>query len=500
MDSLMVKTTTSDKGGKCADSPLTDLSGLCQSPGRGRWTKPIGAERTAAANPVDPATHDQNAAVGVGALASGGDMKVRILAAAFLAVVLAASASTASGRTSVQAAQSITVWLQVDAQNGWPNAVSAANAAFKAKHPDVSVNVEYQTWGSHLTKFDASLTGGGGPDVIELGNTEMTKYMAAGAFTQLAASNYPNYRTWLQGLKSSCTYNGHLYGVPYYAGARAVIYRKDLYRQAGIKGTPRSLAAFTVDGKKLMKKFGKNQDFSALYFPGKYWYASMSFVYDYGGQIAVQKNGTWTGALTSPKAIKALTTLKALVPSLSRANKTGDEANPQQALVFAKGHVGAFIGNGWEWPYALDAKVGNPALAPVVGAYPMPSHIKGKFMPTFLGGSDLAIPASSKNSSLAADWIKAFTSSAAEGEIARAGNIANTTKLLAFNAANPKLAPFARAAKYSWFVPTSPNWANVENGNVLQNMLVSIATGRASVNAAANSASKPTTRILNTGA
>ena len=47
---------------------------------------------------------------------------------------------------------------------------------------------------------------------------------------------------------------------------------------------------------------------------------------------------------------------------LSRANKTGDEAHPQQALVFAKGKVGSFIGNGWEWPYALDPKVGNPAL------------------------------------------------------------------------------------------------------------------------------------------
>ena len=186
--------------------------------------------------------------------------------------------------------------------------------------------------------------------------------------------------------------------------------------------------------------------------------------------------------------------------SLTRASKTTDEANPQQALVFAKGKVGSFVGNGWEWPYALDPKVGNPSLDPVVGAYPMPSHIKGKFMPTFLGGSDLAVPVTTKNQSLAVDWIKAFTSSAAESEIAKAGNIANTTTLLAYNASNPKLAPFARAAKYSWFVPTSPNWANVENANVLQDMLVKIATGRASVKAAANSASSQITRILNTGA
>jgi N,N'-diacetylchitobiose transport system substrate-binding protein len=247
-----------------------------------------------------------------------------------------------------------------------------------------------------------------------------------------------------------------------------------------------------------MKRFGKNDpNYSALYFPGKYWYASMSFVYDYGGKIAVRKGGKWQGALSSKQAIKALTILKSTVHALSRANRTGDEANPQQGLVFAKGHVGSFLGNGWEWPYALNKDTGNPSLAPVVGAYPMPSHVKGRFMPTFLGGSDLAIPATSKNVALAADWIKAFTSNAAMREIAKAGNIPNTTSLLSLNASNPQLAPFANAAKFSWFVPTTPNWANVENADVLQNMLVQIFTGRKSVKAATTSASKTITRILN---
>jgi N,N'-diacetylchitobiose transport system substrate-binding protein len=427
-------------------------------------------------------------------------MKGRFFVAAVLAAMLAVAASTASGSTSRAQATKIVVWLQNDAQNGWPEAVALANREFKAQHPGVDVDVQYQTWGNHLQKFDAALAGGDAPDVIELGNTEMTKYMAAGAFKSLTQSAFPNNGTWLQGLKGSCQYNGKLYGVPYYAGARAVIYRKDQYKAAGIKGTPKSLAQFVADGKKLMKKYGKDRNYSALYFPGKYWYAGMAVVYDYGGQIAVRKGGKWKGTLNSPQAIKGLTRLKSIVNSLSRASKTGDEANPQQSLVFAKGKVGSFLGNGWEWPYALDEKVGNPSLAPVVGAYPMPSHIKGRFMPTFLGGSDLAVPVTSKQSSLGVDWIKAFTGTAAESEIAKAGNIANTTKLLAFNASNPKLAPFARAAKFSWFVPTSPNWANVESANVLQNMLVKIFTGRASVKAAGNSASSQITRILNTGA
>jgi N,N'-diacetylchitobiose transport system substrate-binding protein len=427
-------------------------------------------------------------------------MKVRYLAAALLVAMLAVAASTASGGTSRGHATKIVVWLQNDAQSGWPEAVALANRNFKAQHPDVDVDVQYQTWGTHLTKFDAALAGGNAPDVIELGNSEMTKYMAAGAFKQLTQSVFPNNKTWLAGLKASATYNGKLYGVPYYAGVRAVIYRKDQYKQAGIKSTPKTLAQFMADGRKLMKKFGKDRSYSAVYLPGKYWYAAMSFVYDYGGQIAVRKGGKWKGTLNSPQALRGLTQVQAIFKTLSRASKTGDEANPQQSLVFSKGKVGTFIGNGWEWPYALDEKLGNPALAPVMGAYPMPSHIAGRFMPTFIGGSDLGVPVTTKNQSLAVDWIKAFTSTAAESEIAKAGNIANTTKLLAFNASNPKLAPFARAAKYGWFVPTSPNWTNVENANVLQNMLVKIATGRASVKAAATSASNQITRILNTGA
>jgi N,N'-diacetylchitobiose transport system substrate-binding protein len=424
-------------------------------------------------------------------------MKIRIITAAVLAVALAAAASTASGGTTSAKATSLTVWLQVDAQSGWESVVTDATKAFNAQHPDVNVKVQYQTWGDHLTKFDATIAGGDTPDVIEFGNSETTKYMASGALRQLNAGAYPNSKTWLKGLKASCTYNGHLYCVPYYAGARAVVYRKDLYRQASIKSTPRSLAQFTSDGEKLMKKFGKDPNFSAFYFAGKNWYASMAFVYDYGGQIAVKKNGKWVGTLESAKAVKGLTVAKSLVRSLSRASRTNDEAHPQQALVFAKGHVASFIGNGWEWPYALNKDSGNPALAAQMGAYPMPSHVRGKLMPEFLGGSDLAIPAGSKNTALAADWIKAYTSTQSETGIAKVGNIANTTKLAGVNAANPQLAPFAKAAASSWFVPTAPNWVNVENADVLQDMLVQIYTGKKSIRAAAVSADKQIAKILN---
>ena len=109
-------------------------------------------------------------------------MKRRSLVA--LALVAVSIAAIAAVSTSAKAAGgSITVWLQTDAQSGWPDVVAAANNQFQSDHPGWTVNVQYQSWGDHLQKLNADLAGGsGGPDVVEMGNTEMTAYMATGAF------------------------------------------------------------------------------------------------------------------------------------------------------------------------------------------------------------------------------------------------------------------------------------------------------------------------------
>jgi N,N'-diacetylchitobiose transport system substrate-binding protein len=435
-------------------------------------------------------------------------MRLRVVAAGAACAALALGVSTASGvparSASPHAAQATTlrVWLQVDAQQNWEAAVKAANSAFEASHSGVDVKVEYQTWNDHLTKFDASLAGNNAPDVIELGNTEMTKYMAAGAFADITSAkrSIPNSSTWLKGLAESATYKGRLFGVPYYAGSRGVIYRTDQYRAAGVKKLPTSLDQFERTMGKLKAKYGKDRRYSPLYFPGQYWLASMSFVYDYGGKIAEFKNGKWKGTLDSPEAIQALTRLKRIVRSYSRASRTGDEATPAQALVFAKGKVGSIIANGWEWGYALNKDTGNPALADNMGAYPMPSHIAGKYMPTFLGGSDLAIPVTTKNRSLAIDWIKAYTSTAVMRQMATVGKVLpNTTTLASVHNSNKQLAPFAKAASSSWFVPAAPNWVNVENKRIIRTMLVRIFSGRHSVASEAKKASQEITAELNRG-
>lgn len=407
-------------------------------------------------------------------------MRVRHLAAAALVAALGVVAVGAGGASGGAAANTLTVWLQVDAQSGWPEVVAAANAQFKAANPGWDVDIQYQTWTTHLAKFDATLAGGNAPDVIEMGNTEMTKYMAAGAFQDLSAISFPNKSTWLAGLAASGRFGGKIYGVPYYAGSRVVTYRTDIFNQMKAK-IPTSQAEFIA----LAKRIGARNDskaFSPVYIAGTDWYVAMSFVYDYGGKIAVTRKGKWVGTLDKPAALAGLAAFKRFFDAASRAQKTTDEAHPNPWDVYAQGNAASMYGAAW-----FSCCVGDYKNR--TAQFVMPSRTKGEAIPGFLGGSDLAVPVGA-NRAMAAQWISAFTDNASMTALRAKGNIPNTTSLLG-NSVNE------RAAKKSWFVPTAKNWTNVENGNVLRTMLARILTGKSTIKQAAEVASDNITYTLN---
>jgi N,N'-diacetylchitobiose transport system substrate-binding protein len=412
-------------------------------------------------------------------------MKRRSTVALLLVAVLAAAVTTGAtmGATKQATASSITVWLQVDAQSGWPDVVAAAKSKFESDHPGTTVNVQYQNWGDHLQKFDATLAGGGGPDVIEMGNTEMTKYMAAGAFQSLDKSSFDNSSSWLKGLAASGAFGGKTYGVPYYAGSRVVTYRSDLFKKAGISKLPATTAEYAADARKLLAK-NAGKGFSPVYIAGTDWYVAMGFVFDYGGGIAAQVSGKWKGLLASPKSLAGLAAYKAFFTAASRASKTTDETHPNPYDVYAQGQAASMIGPSW-----FSCCVGKQYTG-ATAQFVMPGHVKGQTLPGFLGGSDLAVPATSSQKTLASDWIKDFTSTSSEKALQAKGNIPNATNLLGSSVNE-------RAASRSWFVPTAKHWVDVENGNILRNMLSQILTGKLSIKQAASSASDNIASVLN---
>ena len=422
-------------------------------------------------------------------------MKGKQLAIGTFGVVVALlTAACGGGSTGSSQPTSLTVWLM----NGSApkSVVDGVNADFKAAHPNTTVKVEIQQWSNVTTKLDTAYAGSNPPDVVELGNTLVAKYASAGALKDVGSkqSSFENSSTWLKSLTESCTFNGKLYCVPYYAGSRAVIYRKDMFDAAGLK-PPTSMAGLLQVGQSLMNTHRSDANFSALYFPGKYWYAALPFIWDFGGDVAVNSGGTWKGDLSSSSSQQGLQQLNTLVSTLSRADKTGDELKQDQA--FAQGHIAMIIANGWEVGVITGANGGDPSLTGKLGVFPIPSHVDGQTAPVFLGGSDLAVSAKSKNQDLAEDWVRRLANTKFQ-MVTVGGVIPNSTSLIALQT-DPLASVFASAAKTSRFTPNAASWANVESANVIPDMLVSIFTKQASISSATQSADTKIGQILNTG-
>jgi N,N'-diacetylchitobiose transport system substrate-binding protein len=435
--------------------------------------------------------------------------KIAIVAALAATLVGAAACgsntpASNSGSNSLDGTgKTIKVWLMVDAQSGWKNVVDDATARFEAE-THAKVDVQYQEWANRYTRLDTAIASSTPPDVVELGNTDMPKYVFEGAFAEIDKSKFENSSTWLTGLSDPCTLDGKTYCVPYYAGARVLIYRTDLLQAAGLT-PPTTYADLVSDMATLKAKNAADKNFAAFYMPGAYWYAAMSWVYGNGGQIATKgSDGKWQGTLSQPAAVQGLQQWADLQHNDSKGDPTKDE-NDQDAI-FAQGHAAFLYGNGWEvGAVQSQHKDANDPNSPMVdtavkgkvAAVALPGATAGKSLPSFLGGSDIAVTKVSKNQALAAEWIKLFTDSTSQKGLIAKGALPNATALLDQAAAIPGNQATAQAAKNSWFVPMAPNWADVESGNILQQMLRDIATGHKSVADAASWADGQITTILN---
>ncbi|MFI5770351.1 extracellular solute-binding protein [Streptomyces sp. NPDC051658] len=390
----------------------------------------------------------------------------------------------------------LTVWLTVDARESWPEMVASANARFAKKHPGVKVDVQYQQWTTKNQKLDAVLAGRNVPDVVEMGNSETTNYIVNEAFAPLDPKTFERSGQWLPALADACRLDNRTYCVPYYAGARVGVYRTDYFKSTGITHAPRTYPELISDLDRLKAKYGaEDPGFSAFYMPGRYWSAAMGFVKDAGGEMAVEKDGRWQGALSSPKSVAGLTTWKKLLDDYYVGDRAKD--NGDQPAVVGQGKVGVFYGNTWEAQAAADARSGgDPRLKGKFATFAFPGP-SGKLLPPFLGGSTLAVPAKSRNQELAADWIRVFTDGESQRKLIAANTLPNNTVQLADVAAGGINGPAAQAAARGWVTPLAPGWTSVEKSNVLPEMLERIATGKASVRDAAREADRRIDAVIN---
>ncbi|MGW0732948.1 sugar ABC transporter substrate-binding protein [Streptomyces sp. NPDC002851] len=432
-------------------------------------------------------------------------MKRKLIAAVGVAAAMAMVTACGGGGSDNSAKDpkdrddTLTVWLMVDAQTSWPELVKDVNAQFKKKYPKVTVKVQYQQWADKAKKLDTALGGDKFPDVVELGNTETQQYILNGALAEIDPKKYDNSDTWIQGLKDTCTFEGKQYCVPYYAGARVAVYNKDMLKKGtGSDELPSTEAELLKAMDKVQAEYGaKDKRFSSLYLPGRYWYAAMSYVTAYGGEIATYDENAkeWKAALSTPAAKKGIKHFTDLVKKYNNGDVTKDELD--HANVMANEKAGLIYGNGWEASVVTDAKSGkgNPKLKDKIGVAAMPGP-NGKTLPSFIGGSDLAVTSKSQVADLGEEWISLFTSAKSQEVLASKDILPNNTKQLEPLKKKPETAPIANAVPNAWFTPIAPGWTSIEKEEVLENMLLDILKGD-SVDAATKKADAKINELIN---
>src|SRR5207247_1663379 len=110
--------------------------------------------------------------------------------------------------------------------------VKAYATGFEAQHPGTKVNIEFVPWAQAHDKFVTAIAGGKVPDVAEMGTTWTPEFANEGAFEEVPKAGSGQY---VSSLVDAATLNGKVYGKPWYAGARALIYRKDVLGKAGVQ-------------------------------------------------------------------------------------------------------------------------------------------------------------------------------------------------------------------------------------------------------------------------
>ena len=427
-------------------------------------------------------------------------MKARYVAAivAIAALVVAGCSSSGGGSSNNQAtggSKTLTVWL-MDGSAPTP-LVTGLNQEFQAAHSGVTVNYQVQKWDGILDKLTTALASNNPPDVIELGNTQAANFSSSGGLKDLTdKTSELGSSGWLQGMTESGQWEGKQYAVPFYSANRFVTYRTDLFQKAGITKPPTSIQEWIADGQKLAAANKSTKNFMPLYLPGQNWYFLASLIWDQGGDLAVKNGDAWKGAVDTPQAQAGIKVYQDIFKAMSKAPADTDEANPQQMEVFAKGTVAMMVGLTWEMNGAVDA---NKSLKGKLGTFPIPSHTAGQTAPVFLGGSDLAIPAGSKNQDLAYQWLKLMLSekyqtqlSKQNGAIPATASIAKTTL-----GSDPLLAAMVTSSANGKITPNDKSWAAVEAApNPLKDMLTKVLSGQASVDAAAKEASNLITQKM----
>ena len=292
--------------------------------------------------------------------------------------------------------------------NGDMVVMQKLSAQFEQQHPDIHLRwvvLEENVLRQRVTTDIA--TKAGQFDVLTIGNYEVPIWAKQGWLVPmdgLPASYDVN--DLLKPVRDGLTYNGKIYGLPFYAESAMTYYRTDLFKKAGI--TMPEAPTYAEIRQYADKITDKSNQVYGMCLRGKPgWGENMAFITTLvdtdGGQWFNEK---WQPTINTPAWKTAITYYDDILKADGPPGATSNGFNENLAL-FASGHCGMWIDATVAGGLLYDKK--QSQVADEVGFAPIPTgSYKGG--PTWLWSWNLAIPATSKQQDAAKTFISWATS------------------------------------------------------------------------------------------
>lgn len=136
----------------------------------------------------------------------------------------------------------VTFWTASLAGDPFDGYFENIKAEFEALHPDVTVTIQDTPQNEMEQRVLASLSGGGGPDVVNLNPHYMSNIASRGGL--LAIDDYvsDDYKsTYVEGALESGRFDGSLYALPWYLTTTVSWYNNAHFEMAGIEELPTTM-------------------------------------------------------------------------------------------------------------------------------------------------------------------------------------------------------------------------------------------------------------------
>ncbi|MFB9956548.1 extracellular solute-binding protein [Cellulomonas denverensis] len=431
-------------------------------------------------------------------------MKIVRMAAVGAAAALALTACSSGGSgggdsTSSGDGATVKVWLV--GSDTPDEARDYLKTTFEEQNPGSELVIEEQQWDGLVDKLSQAMTDPKtSPQIVEVGNTQSTTFTSAGAFMPLD-DKYEELGgdDLLSGFVEIGTFDDTLYAVPYYAGSRLVFYSKSAYEAAGVD-VPTTLDEYIEDGKTLKAANADTPNYSGIWYPGQDWRNGLPFIWSEGGELAVEEDGQWVGAINTPEAVADLEKVQDIMLNANGAAPDAKETDPQ--IPWCAGETATLSAPGWVWGSLLNADNGGcPDTEGDIGVYALPGDSEGETAPVFLGGSNIAIPAQAANQDLAYKAMQIMLSDEYQTILAHNGltpaKVSLASEMLNSESTPPAVAEAAaKAAENVKLTPVAPGWSNVESDLIMETLFTEIAQGK-DVQTAADAANDKITDALN---